>query len=159
MNFEQELRREYNDRKKSLENYFSTDIEKSVISDLSYSEDFNKVSIKGKEIKQKLSEQKGITVSALSHCVTKLRDLVKEIGVQPEESTDMGVYRYSYSQVYPENNDGVGSGCKKMQEYNEKVWTITNLKKDLGSVNLMIGNIKDEKEYKLPLYIASQLGL
>lgn len=159
MNFEQELRREYNDRKKSLENYFSTDIEKSVISDLSYSEDFNKVSIKGQEIKQKLSEQKGITVSALSHCITKLRDLVKEIGVQPEESTDMGVYRYSYSQVYPENNDGIGSGCKKMQEYNEKVWTITNLKKDLSSVNLMISNIKDEKEYKLPIYIASQLGL
>lgn len=159
MNFEQELRREYNDRKKSLENYFSTDIEKSVISDLSYSEDFNKVSIKGQELKQKLSEQKGITVSALSHCVTKLRDLVKEIGVQPEESTDMGVYRYSYSQVYPENNDGIGSGCKKMQEYNEKVYTIFNLKKDLNSVNLMISNIKDEKEYKLPLYIASQLGL
>ena len=159
MNFEQELRREYNDRKKSLENYFSTDIEKSVISDLSYSEDFNKVSIKGQEIKQKLSEQKGITVSALSHCVTKLRDLVKEIGVQPDESTDMGVYRYSYSQVYPENNDSIGSGCKKMQEYNEKVYTITNLKRDLNSVNLMVSNIKDEKEYKLPLYIASQLGL
>jgi hypothetical protein len=156
MNFELELKREYEDRKKSLENYFSNNIEKSVISDLSYQEDFNKVSVKGKEIRQKLAEQKGMTVSSLAHCVSKLRGMVEEIGVQPQEMDSYGILRYSYSQIYPQDNDG---GCQKMREYNEKIYKIQDLKRDLDSVNLMFSNIKDEKDYKLPLHIASQLGL
>ena len=165
MNFERQLRVDYEDRKKSLEFYFSNNIEKSVISDLSYQTDLNQVSIKGTEIKDKLLVQKGITIESITACIEKIQSLHKEIGIDPQELDEYtkGMKKYSYSQIYPQTSDNVleppiNEPCNKMREYNNHVWKLSSLRKDLDSVRLMVSNIKENKEYKLPIHVASQLG-
>lgn len=165
MNFERQLRTDYEDRKKSLEFYFSNNIEKSAISDLSYQTDLNQVPVSGIDIKNKLLVQKGITIESITVCIDKIQSLYKEIGVDPEELDEytVGMKKYSYSQIYPQTSNSclespVNESCNKMREYNNHVWKITSLRKDLDSVRLMVSNIKENKEYKLPVHVASQLG-
>jgi hypothetical protein len=47
---------------------------------------------------------------------------------------------------------------KLMREYNELLWKISYLKNDLKGINTIIQNIKDNKDYKLPINIATQIG-
>ena len=171
MRFFDEMRREYEDRKKSLENFFTdSDINKSVIDDVTYQDDM-KIPVKGKELIKKLLEQKGITVASLVHCIKDIQFIAQSIGVAPEESVKEGKVKiYSYkqrfgeamAQVHPiaeENANTIGiSVTEKMNEYNNKAYKIAGFQRDIASVNTMIASIKEDKDYRLPVYIATQLG-
>ena len=157
MNFERELKREFEDQKKSLNFYFLNDIEKSVITELSYQSDFNIINKKGSEIKEKILIHKGIAVKSISDCVSKMQEISNSLNIQPEEKCDNGIFRYSYSQIYPTDNYQSDSQ-NLMREYNDKSWRLIEFKKDLESSRLILDNIKEDKNYKLPIYIATQLG-
>ena len=168
MKFEEEMRKDWQDRKKSLEFYFTNDVEKSLVSDIAYSKsDLSFITKKGEEIKNKLEDQKGLLIQSLAFCLPKLSPLIEKIGCEPKEKQDLDLelLRYGYSQIYPNSsNDEKCLGSdeegtpKLMREYNELLWKISYLKNDLKGINTIIQNIKDNKEYKLPINIATQIG-
>ena len=168
MKFEEEMRKDWQDRKKSLEFYFNNDVEKSLVSDIAYSNsDLSFITKKGEEIKNKLEDQKGLLIQSLAFCLPKLSPLIEKIGCEPQEKqdSDLEMLRYGYSQIYPSSNgdkvccDTEIEDCSKfMREYNELLWKISYLKSDLKGINTIIQNIKENKEYKLPINIATQIG-
>ena len=168
MKFEEEMRKDWQDRKKSLEFYFTNDVEKSLVSDIAYSNsDLSFITKKGEEIKNKLEDQKGLLIQSLAFCLPKLSPLIEKIGCEPQEKQDneLELLRYGYSQIYPDSRDNdkcydsAEEGTSKlMREHNELLWKISYLKNDLKGINIIIQNIKETKEYKLPINIATQIG-
>ena len=155
---------EVQDRKKSLDFYFNNEINKSVASDISYEvPELSIVSKKGDEIKKRLESQKELLINSISKCVTKMSEILGEIEEKPNEyeNTESTIKKFGYSQIY--SKDGVGVGIEspnacKMREYNNCVWFLKEQSCELNKLNLIISNVKENKEYKLPLNIASQLG-
>ena len=168
MKFEEEMKKDWQDRKKSLEFYFTNDVEKSLVSDIAYSNsDLSFITKKGEEIKNKLEDQKGLLIQSLAFCLPKLSPLIEKIGCEPQErqDSDLEMLRYGYSQIYPNSSNdekcydsGEVEIPKLMREYNELLWKISYLKNDLKGINTIIQNIKDNKDYKLPINIATQIG-
>ncbi len=164
MKFEEEMRKDWQDRKKSLEFYFNNGVEKSLVSDIAYSNsDLSFITKKGEDIKNKLEDQKGLLIQSLAFCLPKLSPLIEKIGCEPQEKQDneLELLRFGYSQIYT-NSEGSQNEAtdvqKLMREYNELFWKISYLKNDLKGINTIIQNIKDNKEYKLPINIATQIG-
>lgn len=164
MKFEEEMRKDWQDRKKSLEFYFTNDVEKSLVSDIAYSNsDLSFITKKGEDIKSKLEDQKGLLIQSLAFCLPKLSPLIEKIGCEPQEKQEgeLEMLRYGYSQIYPNtenSNNEVSDVQKLMREYNDLLWKISYLKNDLKGINTIIQNIKENKEYKLPINIATQIG-
>lgn len=163
MGFETELKREMDDRKKSLEYYFSNpvDINKGIASDIAWNVPELSVCLKkGKEIKVKLEEQKGLLVQKMASLAAKLAMVAGKIEQKPESFEKDEIARYGYNQIY--SSDSVqcidNEGAKEMREYNNLTWQLCDLKNEMKTLSTIISNIKDEKEYKLPINISTQLG-
>lgn len=163
MGFETELKREMDDRKKSLEYYFANpvDISKGIASDIAWNVPELAVCLKkGKEIKVKLEEQKGLLVQKMASLAAKLTMVADKIEQKPESFEKDEIARYGYNQIY--SSDSVqcidNEGAKEMREYNNLTWQLCDSKNEMKTLSTIISNIKDEKEYKLPINISTQLG-
>lgn len=162
--FEREMMLEVQDRKKSLDFYFNNDINKAIASDISYQvPELSIVSKKGDEIKKRLETQKELLINSISRCVTKMSEILGDIEEKPSEyeGDESTIKKFGYSQIYGKDIAGMGvetPNANKMREYNNSVWFLKEQSCELNKLNLIISNVKETKEYKLPLNIASQLG-
>lgn len=163
LNNNQEEKREI---QKSLNFFILNELENS---------ELGSVKIKGSELKEKLLVHKGIYIHEISMCIRKMSKLVKEINIEPEKfDPDSSILTYNYNQIYSDNNkvindnisdveieheDKIDDKEEKMREYNNHVYKLRNYKKELMFLNNMIENIKENKEYNLPLRVVTHLGI
>lgn len=164
MGFEEELKREREDRKKSLEHYFSNtaDINKGIASDIVWNvPELAFVNKKGKEIKEKLEQQKGCIIQLMASLGAKLTLLSGKLEEKPNSfEKDSEAARYGYEQIYSaDSNQSIDNpNAKEMREYNNLTWQLCDAKNEIKAISTIISNIKEEKEYKLPINISTQLG-
>jgi hypothetical protein len=174
--WENEIQKDYDDRKASVIWALTdgNDIEKGIASDLMYSDsELKYVTKKGSEIKEKIVTAKANEAVKLAEIGIKLKLLRSEIGVDPEGDDVSGIgdnykKRYSYKQMYPDNTVNNLTGnvsatnsedvVKKMREYNNCVYKFHNCQRELKTLGTIVDGIKEKKDYKLHIRIATELG-
>ena len=161
--WEKEIQKDLDDKKRSVMFALGeqNDIEKSVANDIRYdsngNNDLSFIIKKGDEIKGKLETERSNSAMKLATYNIQATKLKEEIGVEPskdawQDDNDMKIY--PYEMIYPSGNEN----NIKMREYNELVDKIYCLKKDVKIYTTLINGLKEDKNYKLPIMVASQLG-
>lgn len=174
--WEKEIQKDLEDKKRSVMFALGeqNEIEKSLANDIRYDSNGNNdlafVIKKGEEIKPKLESERSNSAIKLATCNIQATKLKEEIGVEPtkdawQDDNDMKIYPYEL--IYPtsktESNLGeelsVSTSTNvKMREYNDYIDKMYCLKKDIKIYTTLINGLKDDKNYKLPIMVASQLG-
>lgn len=159
MNIE-DIKAEEKDFFKSLDYYYT-------ISQLGNT-DIGSVETKGSVLKEKLLILKGSLISEIEHCIRKMSKLVDIINEKPAAKCESmpTLFKYTYEQIYKQDGDGSYSNNPEdikrgghMREYNNHLYSFIDKKKNLEFLNKMIENIKDNKEYKLPIRLAEHLEI
>lgn len=167
-------KQEEQDIQKSLNYFIIHELENTELGD---------VNVKGSEVKEKLLVHKGAIINTLEHCIRKMGTISNEIGEKPMDTCPEmpSIYKYSYKQIYPKDyiseesqeTSDYGYGVskeesepvispekqEKMREYNRYAHEMIQAKENLGFTKQMIDNIKENKEYKLPIRVANHLGI
>ena len=151
-----------------LEKSNEDDLEKGLINDLSYSWNgkeggfsFNKT---GKEIKAQLPALIATLKQQYDALVLKQAALVEEIGEEPtEERTyferNFSFKSYPYEAVYENSNpNGRTEEQKLMQCYNDNLYKLCDIQRDIKVGEVMERNLDDKKKYSLSLSQAADLG-
>ena len=157
-----EMKKEKADQMASVTYFFknSDEIQKGLASDLSYNEEFSKKDVKGSEIKEKMVEYKSQILSKISECSMEMGKLKQEIDEEPEKEKEeydgfkSGLKMYDAKDIYAKDEE---PDTKKMM-YNNYVYKLCETKRELRLTDTLISTIKDEKNYKLPIRVASILG-
>lgn len=126
------------------------------------------VSKTGKEIKEALQKEFANAVEQKVHCYTKMDELVKEIGQNPESSFKDDYIingwegkidlpkKYCYEEIYVDNTPVEKS--KEMQKYNEHARKFIIHSIECKKLQTLINNIDEKKTFKLNIDLASKLG-
>jgi hypothetical protein len=160
--FLDEMKKERADQMASVNYFFknSDEIQKGLASDLSYNEEFSKLEIKGSEIKSKLIEYKNQLLSCISDCSMEMGKIKQEIGSEPEMEREeydgfkSGLKMYDSKGIYSKDSEP----DEKKMKYNNLIYRLCDKKRELKLTDTLISSIKDEKNYKLPVRVASILG-
>lgn len=151
-----------------LEKSNEDDLEKGLINDLSYSWNskegglsFNKT---GKEIKAQLPALITTLKQQYDALVIKQAALAEEIGEEPTEERTYFERNFSFKSypnevVYENSNpNGRTEEQKLMQCYNDNLYKLCDIQRDIKVGEAMERNLDDKKKYSLSLSQAADLG-
>lgn len=158
--WQSEIEKDKIERVKSINYALNTNIEKSIVSDITYSDtDLKYISKNGSEIRSKLDEERFRLGLVLAEIKLRKTKLIKEIGFEPEknnysfEGEEKQPNTYGYEKIKESEELS-----EKMREYNRCVDKSIYMGREFKVLKTILDGIKDKKDYKLNINIASKLG-
>lgn len=123
--------------------------------------------VKGDKLKEHLLILKGSLLSKIEHSIRKMSKYSEKIGIQPQGRFEEmpNIFKYNHEQIYTNSHESSPNNevniilKEKMCDYNKCAYDLIENKGLLELINGMIDNIKENKEYKIPLRVAKHLGI